>query len=218
MKKVFSISIFMLVVILAVAVPGFANPGKRAIKGEVVAVDPEGGTMTLETRKTEFVQVKLPPDINPEAIEVGDWMLVKGPLDQDGILEAEWVKPVGNGKGKGNENKDEGKKDNSAFCNPEKQDKFHPLAEKVGERYAVGEQWVMDYFCDGYGMGAIMLALKTSQMEGSDAGELLEMRAGGKGWGQIWLEKGLVGSEREGFSPPGLLKKPEFAGPKGADE
>jgi hypothetical protein len=218
MKKIYLITIFVMLVILAVAMPVFAIPGKGAIKGEVVAVDPEGGTVTLETRKTDFVVVKLPTDSEAEIVKVGDWMLVKGTLDQDGILEAEWVKPIGNGNGIGNEAKAEGKKDNSAFCDPEKQDKFHPLAEKVGERYAVGEEWVMDYFCDGYGMGAIMLALKTSQLEGSDAGALLEMRAEGKGWGRIWLEKGLVGSEKEGFSPPGLLKKAEFAGSKNADE
>jgi hypothetical protein len=63
-----------------------------------------------------------------------------------------------------------------------------------------------------------MLALKTSQLDGSDAGELLEMRAEGKGWGKIWLEKGLIGSEKDGFSPAGLLKRPEHAGPKSEDE
>ena len=200
------------------AVPASAVPGKGAIKGEVVAVDTEQGVVTLETRKSEFVMVKLPPDVDAEAIEVGDWMLIKGTRDQDDVIVAEWFKPVGRGKDNSNEDKAEGKKDNSAFCDPEKQEKFHPLAAKIGERYAVGEGWVMDNFCEGYGMGAIMLALKTSQLDGSDAGELLEMRAEGKGWGRIWLEKGLIGSEKEGFSPPGLLKRPEYAGPKGEDD
>jgi hypothetical protein len=77
-------------------------------------------------------------------------------------------------------------------------------------------EWVMEYFCDGYGMGQIMLALKTSELEGIETNpdSLLAERANGVGWGNIWKNMGLIGSEREGHSPPGLLKKPEHPGPK----
>ena len=218
MKKVYIISLIVILAALVVVLPALANPGRGAIKGEVIAVDPGAGTVTLEGKKADFFVVNLPEDFDPEAIEVGDWLLVKGAAGEGGTIDAEWVKPIGKGRGKGNEDKAEGKKDNGAFCDPEKQDRFHPLAEKIGERFVVGEEWVMDYFCDGYGMGAIMLALKTSQMEGSDAGELLELRADGQGWGQIWKDKGLIGSEKEGFSPPGQLKRPDHAGPKDKDE
>ena len=68
------------------------------------------------------------------------------------------------------------------------------------------EDWVMETFCDGYGMGAIMLVLKTRDLVGADHGELLAVRALGKGWGRIWKDLGLIGSEKDGHSPPGLLK------------
>jgi len=106
---------------------------------------------------------------------------------------------------------EEGSKLNSAYCKDGKQEKPHPLAAKMAKRYDVTEDWVMGYFCNGYGMGAIMLALKTSQIDGiaADPDFLLTERANGVGWGNIWKNIGLIGSEREGHSPPGLLKKPE---------
>lgn len=112
--------------------------------------------------------------------------------------------------------KSEGFKDNSAFCAEGKQDKPHPLAPKIATRYGVPEEVVMGYFCEGYSIGAIMLAIKTSQLEGvtADTGELLANRSTGNGWGQIWKSLGLIGSEKKGHSPPGLLKKPDHAGPK----
>jgi len=63
------------------------------------------------------------------------------------------------------------------------------------------------------------LALKTGELEGIEAApeSLLAERENGVGWGNIWKGLGLVDSEREGHSPPGLLKKPEHAGPKNKD-
>jgi hypothetical protein len=65
-----------------------------------------------------------------------------------------------------------------------------------------------------------MLALKTSKIDGVDLdpGELLAGRALGKGWGQIWKDLYLIGSEKEGHSPPGLLNRPDHAGPKDKDD
>jgi hypothetical protein len=218
MKKIYTISIIVILVALVAAVPALAIPGKGAIKGEVIEVDPGEGTLNLKAKRGESVVVVVPLDFDMDSIAVGDIVLVKGPTGEEGAIEAEWIKQIGKGSGKGNDDKAEGRKDNSAFCDGDKQDKLHPLAEKIGERFGVGEDWVMDYFCDGYGMGAIMLALKTSQLEGSDPGDFLKDRAEGKGWGQIWKEKGLIGSEKEGYSPPGHLKRPDHAGPKDKDE
>jgi len=108
---------------------------------------------------------------------------------------------------------------NSAYCAEGKQDKPHPFATKMAERYGVSEGWIMGYFCDGYGMGQIMLALKTGEIEGigADPEILLDERANGLGWGVIWKGLGLIGSEREGHSPPGLLKRPDHDGPKNKD-
>jgi hypothetical protein len=219
MKKKLSISILIILVALLATMPALAIPGKGAVKGEVIAVDPDAGTVTIETKKGEIVMVAVPQDIDMDSIEIGDWVLVKGTTEQENSFEADWFKQVGKGRGKNDDqDKPEGSKENSAFCDDGKQEKPHPLADKVGERFEVTEEWVMDYFCAGYGMGAIMLALKTSKLDGSDAEELLEDRAQGQGWGQIWKDKGLIGSEKEGHSPPGLLKRPDQAGPKDKDD
>ena len=220
MKTKLTISILVILVALLAAVPAFALPGKEAVKGEVIAVNRETRTVTIKTKKGDKVPVVVPQDFDIETIEVGDWVLVKGAAGQDESVEAEWVKQVGKGRGKNdNQDKPEGKKDNSAFCAEDKQDKPHPLVAKVDERFDVPEKgWVMEHFCAGYGMGAIMLALKTSELDGADPGELLEARALGQGWGQIWKDKGLIGSEKEGQSPPGLLKRPDHAGSNDKDD
>ena len=219
MKTKLSISILVLLIALLAAVPALAIPGKGAVKGKVTVVDPGGGIVTIETNKGETVKVIIPKDFDITSVKVGDSVLVKGAAGPGDSIEAEWLKQVGEGRGKNDDqDKPEGKKDNSAFCAEGKQDKLHPLADKIEERFDVPEEgWVMDYFCSGYGMGAIMLALKTSELDGSDPGELLESRAQGQGWGQIWKDRGLIGSEKEGHSPPGLLNRPDHAGPKDKD-
>jgi hypothetical protein len=219
MKTKLTISILAILVALLAAVPALAIPGNGAVKGKVTIVDLGGGTVTIETNKGEIVEVAVPQDFDITSVKVGDSVLVKGAAGQDGTIEADWFKQVGKGRGKNdNQDKPEGKKDNSAFCAEDKQDKPHPLAAEVSERFKVTEKWVMGYFCDGYGMGAIMLALKTSELDEADPGELLEARALGQGWGQIWKDKGLIGSEKEGHSPPGLLKRPDHAGSNDKDD
>ena len=219
MKKKITISILVILVALMAAVAALAVPGKGAIKGEVGEVDLGKRTLEIDPKKGESVVVNVPEDFDLELIADGDWVLVKGAAGEDGTIDAEWIKQIGKGGEKGDdEDKAEGKKDNSAFCDGDKQDKLHPLAEKIGERFGVGDEEVRGYFCDGYGMGAIMLALMTSELDDSSPGELLGNRAEGIGWGQIWKEKGLIGSEKEGYSPPGHLKRPDHAGPKDKDE
>ena len=216
MKKLITFSILIILVTLLMASPVLAIPGKGAVKGEVDAVDPGAGSFTLETKRGEFVKVTVPGGFKEGEIVKGDWVLVKGSASEGGAIEAEWFKQVGRGRDKNDDqDKPEGSKENGAFCDDGKQEKSHPLAAKVSERFSVPEIWVMETFCEGYGMGAIMLALKTSKMDGVDLdpGELLAVRALSKGWGRIWNDLDLIGSEKEGHSPPGLLNRPDHAGP-----
>jgi hypothetical protein len=153
-------------------------------------------------------------------------VVVKGTVQEDGSILADWVK-VGDPDDEVDEEEPEdddaeetkepkepkedgaGSKETSAYCSGEK-DKVHPMAVAIAETYGISEEEVMDYFCAGHSFGAIMLALQTVELDPSaDVGSLLEARKGGKGWGQIWKEAGLIGSEKEGNSPPGLLKKPD---------
>jgi hypothetical protein len=216
MKKILITTLLALMVALLVAGPASAQKGQIYIKGEVKAMD--GGTMTVESNKGDTFVITIPEEIDVSAIQAGDSVLVKATAAEDSSWVAVSIKKVGQGSGDGDTEveKPEGFQDNSAFCAEDKQDKPHPLAPKLAERFGVSEEWVMEKFCDGYSIGAIMLAIKTSQIEGMTAtpDELLASRTAGKGWGLIWQELGLIGSEKNGQSPPGLLKKPDHAGPK----
>ena len=216
MKKTIVATTLVLLIALLAAAPVYAQKSKINIKGEVTAMDV--GTLTVATNKGETYTITIPDAMGVGAVQAGDSVLVKATAGEGGTWIAESIKLVGNGNDKNDDNevKAEGFKDNSAFCADGKQVKPHPLAPKIAERFSVSEKMVMDYFCDGYSIGAIMLAIKTSQMEGVTAstGDLLADREAGNGWGVIWKDLGLIGSEKNGQSPPGWLKKAERAKPK----
>jgi hypothetical protein len=212
MKKSLIATILVFMLSLLVVGSASAKNDKINIKGEVTEVG--AGTITVLSKGGGTYVITVPDGFDSTAIQVGDSILVKGRIGEDGSIKAESIKLVGNNNNdKDGDDKDqaEGGKQNNAFCAEGKQEKPHPVATKLAERYDITEQWVMNYFCDGYSMGAIMLALKTSQLDGVlvDADTLLAERANGIGWGQIWKDMGLIGSEKNGHSPPGLLKKPD---------
>lgn len=227
MRKTLIATVLVLILALFAIGSASAKPGKINIKGEVKAVG--DGTLMVESHKGETYIISIPDGIDTGAIQVGDSVLVMATAADDGTWVAGTIKAFdkkGADADDDSEDKDvdddddwgkpEGFKDNSAFCGEGKQEIPHPLAPKLAERFGVTEEWVMDHFCDGYSIGAIMLAIKTSQMDGmtATADDLLVERAGGTGWGLIWKELGLIGSKKDGQSPPGLLKKPAHAGPK----
>jgi len=219
MKKTLAAMVSVLLVSLLAVGPVFAQKNKINIKGEVTGVD--GGTLTVTSNKGETYVITVPDDIDASAVQVGDTVLIKAIAGEGGAWIAESIKLVGNGNAGSNNNKEkpEGFKDNGAFCAEGRQEKPHPLAPMIAERFGVSEEMVMGYFCEGYSIGAIMLAIKTSQLEGITAtpDDLLASRAKGNTWGHIWQKLGLIGSEKEGHSPPGLLNRPDHAGPKDKD-
>lgn len=212
MKKTLVAMTLVLLIALSVVGPVSAQKNKINIKGEVTAVD--GGTLTVASNKGETYIITIPAGMDVSTIKVGASVLIKATAGQGGAWIAESVKQTGNENDNAQNNNDdedkaEGFKENSAFCADGKQEKSHPLAPKIAERFGVSQVMVMEYFCEGYSIGTIMLAIKTSQLEGvtSTLDDLLTSRADGNGWGLIWKDLGLIGSEKEGHSPPGLLKK-----------
>jgi hypothetical protein len=91
----------------------------------------------------------------------------------------------------------------------------HPVAQSLAEQYGANAEQIMGWFCGsgdgtGFGFGQIMLALRKGGQLGSDApstAEILERRASGEGWGQIWKDLGVKGK-------PAEVGPPEHAGPK----
>ncbi|HSG26633.1 MAG TPA: hypothetical protein VLA32_11000 [Anaerolineales bacterium] len=183
---------------------------KGTVKGTVTAMD--GATFTVETRAGEIVVSATEEMIS--SLEVGMSVLIKGQWNE-AVFEAEWVRQVGP-KDKDKET-EEGEGSQNAFCTGKK-DTNHPLASKIvakyGESTEVTEDMVMEWFCEGHSMGQIMLALTTQVLDGSDPAEVLAEREDGKGWGQIWKDRDLIGDERQG-DPPGWVKKPGKGIPPG---
>jgi len=226
MKKILIAILLGLMIISLSAGLASAQKDIVTIKGEVIAI--EGESLTVATHQgTSYVFT--PPDgFDLSSIQVGDSVLVKAHTEEDGAWLVESIKQVGKGSNGGKDDaeedevdggKPEGIRDNSAFCTEGKQEEPHPLAPKIAERFSVTEDLIMGYYCDGFSLGAIMLAIKTSQLEdiSVDVDTILTDRASGKSWGQIWLELGLIGSEKNGHSPPGHYKRPAHAGSKGKE-
>ncbi len=77
----------------------------------------------------------------------------------------------------------------------------HPVLLSLAEMYEVEYAELEAYFCEGYGVGEIKLALQTAERtEEEDLwSDFLDLRNKGeeeKGWGEIWLELGLIGNGR----------------------
>lgn len=209
MKKFLRISVIVLVLTLFMATGVLAKSDKGNPKGVVTELNEGARTLTIETRKGETVVVLAPEGFDFLTVAVGDTVMAKGVYTEAG-LEAEWVKVFSKDKDEevdDPEEEEEGSK-GGYYCQ-EGAEKVHPVAEKIVEKYGVTVEWVMSYVCDGYGYGAVMLALQTEEAGGGSADDLLVQKKEGKGWGQLWKEGGLVGSDKADHAPPGLLKKPD---------
>ena len=71
----------------------------------------------------------------------------------------------------------------------------HPTASRLAEAYGATYEEIMGWFCyDGVGMGEIEHALQTSAAKGLSVDEVLALKAELGGWGEVWQELGLIGS------------------------
>jgi hypothetical protein len=233
--------IFSFVLILSLAVSGTAYAGKGGNpKGTITAVDEGSGSFTLET-DSGAVTVYVPDGFDFSTIAVDMYVVVRGDWDGEEAIYAATVRettpedeaedgdddveePEGDDDDAGDDAGDDDTADNgnhqNVYCTGRKET-AHPMATGLAETYGVGEGEVMNMFCEGYSIGEIMLALQTQQMNGSPAAESLAARAGGKGWGQIWKDAGLIGNADAG-TPPGQADKPVNPGhggtPPGQDK
>jgi hypothetical protein len=208
MKKTLIASIIVIMIAMLAVGTVSAQKDKININGELTAIDAD--SLTIETKKGDVYTIEIPAEFDMPPLEVGDSVLVKAIAGEGDNWVATVVKQIGAGNendGSGDEN--EGFQEHSAYCAEGKQEKPHPLAVKIAKRFGVSEEFVMEYYCEGYSVGAIMLAVKTSQLEGVSLTpeQILADRASGNAWGLIWQDLGLIGSEKNGNSPPGQLKK-----------
>jgi hypothetical protein len=74
----------------------------------------------------------------------------------------------------------------------------HPVAQSLADLYGVPYETIMDWFCQGYGLGEIMHALKTSEeTDNLSPEDLLWLKTDRGGWGKVWQELGLIGRPEE---------------------
>lgn len=206
MKKTILISILVIFVAALAVLPVSAKT--FVIKGEITAIASGTSTFTVLTNRSQTITVTAPEGFDLSIFAVGDEVIVKGQIQADGALAADWVKKVNDDTSDEQDAPEGSKAENSAYCDPGKKQQPHPMAASLAEKYGVTTEWVMGYFCDGFGMGQIMLALKTHQINGADADSLLAQRASGQGWGVIWQNLKMIGHEKDVKTPPGSLKKP----------
>lgn len=206
MKK--TLTSLLLVLLMTVMTFGsvVAQKNKLNLKGEVISY--EGNLLTVESNKGEMVEIVIPEGFDLPEIATGDSVLVKADAGENGDWIAQSVKVVSHQNTEENQETYEFRFTN-AYCVDGKKETNHPLAAKIAERYGIDEETVMTYYCQGYSIGEIMLALKTSQMEGVELSfeDILGSLDGNDAWGQIWQDMGVIGWEKNGNSPPGQLKK-----------
>ena len=101
-----------------------------------------------------------------------------------------------------NDNANESTKD-GAYCRDRASGKHHPVGDKLAERYEVGYDEIMGWFCDGgYGFGEIDLAYRISLAAGVTPTAVFDQRATGEGWGNIIKDFGLDKKPDKPPKPP----------------
>jgi len=81
-------------------------------------------------------------------------------------------------------------------------DVLHPVGSRIAQRYGVPYEQVMTWFCqDHMGFGEIMLALQTAKVTAEAPDEVVAERITGTGWGNIWLNRGLIGKNKKKVAP-----------------
>ena len=69
---------------------------------------------------------------------------------------------------------------------------IHPVGESIARNYDLPYRDVISIYCAGYSFEEILLALESEAQSGMAALDILEMRADGLSWDEIWRELGLI--------------------------
>jgi hypothetical protein len=72
-------------------------------------------------------------------------------------------------------------------------DEKSQIGQSISDKFDAPYDQVMGWFCAGHTYDDILLALQTSQLvDGATADDLLQRKAGGQSWDQIWADFGLT--------------------------
>ena len=163
--------------------PVFAATGDAAtLTGVILSIDDVNSSFQVET--TEGVVYTIHPglDFDYTSIVVGDEISLNGVEAEDGSIDlTDFTVSV-----------DEDGKAQGFYCIQSLVQ--HPAVLNLSQRFGVDYATIQSMFCNGAGIGEIMLAFETAQISGGDPADLLAQRVEGAGWGQIWHELGLQGN------------------------
>jgi hypothetical protein len=205
---------FVVVLVTVALVLAFAQPlaakddtGEFEVEGTVLSIDPVTGAFRVQERDGD-VRVIIPPaGFDLGSLKVGDIVEVKGTLNEDGSVSALSIKIEQAGEPVD--------KSGSYYCSQSAVQ--HPAGGRLAERYEVPYATVQAWFCQGFGIGQIKLALQTARLTGVDAAALLEMRRAGQGWGRIWQGLYLVGRNRQDKLPVVEAGRPQTGSAGGSE-
>lgn len=72
----------------------------------------------------------------------------------------------------------------------------NPAAQRIADEFeGANYDSVLAAFCEGAGMGEVLLAMRLAEIGGGNSGDFLQARAGGQGWGEIMNNAGVSPSE-----------------------
>ena len=94
------------------------------------------------------------------------------------------------------------------ICSPETDFEHPALLGLAGMYEGVTYEQLVTYFCEGFGVGEIKLALQTAEKTEDEEdlwSDYLNMRKGEEemGWGEIWQALGLIGKDKDKDNEPG---------------
>ena len=200
MKKLLIILIVSLIATVLAVGPAAASAqaGTIYIKGEVVSV--ADGTLIVKFNQKDLV-VTVPHGLDIGLFKTGDKVLITGRFAGSGLVEADFLSLAAAGN---NDVLPEGSKDYSAYCAADAEP--HPLVASMAARYDISQGDVSQYFCDGYSIEAIIMALMTGEIDGVDVewSDMLALLADGYSWDQIWEITGIIDNNEDGQSFAGL--------------
>ena len=169
--------------------PVFAAAGDTAtLTGVILSIDEVNSSFQVETIEGVVYTIHPGLDFDYSSIVVGDEISLNGTEGEDGsIVLTDFTEVV-----------DEEGKAQGFYCMQSVVQ--HPAALKLSKRFDVDYATIQSMFCDGAGIGQIMLAFETAQNSDGDAADLLAQREAGAGWGQIWNDLGLHGNPHDNES------------------
>ena len=182
----------LLMLVIAQPLAAKENTKQVEVQGTVLSIDAAAGTFQIQGEHGEVYIIVPMAGFDLSTLKVGDIVEVKGTRNDNGSVSALSIKI---------EQADEDQADKSEGYYCVQSDVQHPVGARLAKQHEVPYATLQGWFCEGFGWGQIKLALRTAELTGGNAADLLKARRDGQGWGQIWQSLKLIGRTKVDASP-----------------